>query len=169
MTAYTKVFLVVRRQVKSISTAVSGPVRSNTIFGSSVRSAKNLFVMCVAYWLTFLPVTFSAMVRASGSALPDAVQFAMSWIYVSSSAFNGFLYVSLHSCVRRELRRYLPRCRRLPIVSASPRAVFDGGGESTRQGFGDNGAAARGIPGAPVDKMTPSRRLASNVNCPVTT
>jgi len=48
MTAYTKVFLVVRRQVRSTPADVLGSFGSRTIFGSSVRSAKNLFVMCAA-------------------------------------------------------------------------------------------------------------------------
>ena len=126
---YIKVFLVVRRQVRCMSTAVLQPLGSRTIFGSSVRSAKNLFVMCVAYWLTFLPVTISAMVRASGSSLPDAVQFAMSWIYVSSSAVNGSLYIALHSSVRRELRRYLPRCRRVSVAPASTRQLNNADGQ----------------------------------------
>jgi len=45
MTAYTKVFLAVRRQVRFMPTAVIGSFGSRTIFGSSVRSAKNLFVI----------------------------------------------------------------------------------------------------------------------------
>jgi len=73
MTAYVKVFLVVRRQVRSMSSAVLHPFGSKMIFGSSVRSAKNLFVMCVAYWLTFFPVTIISLVRAAGSRFPDAV------------------------------------------------------------------------------------------------
>jgi len=143
MTAYIKVFLVVRRQVRSMPKSVLGHFGSQTIFGSSVRSAKNLFVMCAAYWLTFMPVTFSALVRAAGSKLPDAVQFAMSWIYVSSSAVNGILYIALHSSVRRELRRYLPRCRRVSVAPASTPAV---GGQC---GFVDGGAAARRAPVLP--------------------
>ena len=46
MIAYTKVFLVVRKQVRSTPADVLGSFGSRTIFGSSVRSAKNLFVMC---------------------------------------------------------------------------------------------------------------------------
>ena len=48
MTSYIKVFLVVRRQVRSMPADVLGSFGSKTIFGSSVRSAKNLFVMCPA-------------------------------------------------------------------------------------------------------------------------
>jgi len=51
MTAYTKVFLVVRRQVRSMPPAVLGSFGSSSIFGSSVRAAKNLFVMCAAYYV----------------------------------------------------------------------------------------------------------------------
>ena len=46
-TAYIKVFRVVRRQVRSMPADVLGSFGSRTIFGSSVRSAKNLFVICV--------------------------------------------------------------------------------------------------------------------------
>jgi len=43
MVSYTKVFLVVRRQVRSLPSDVLGSFGSRTIFGSSVRAAKNLF------------------------------------------------------------------------------------------------------------------------------
>ena len=78
------------------------------------NEAKNLFVMCAAYYLTYLPVVVNLALRSMGLRLPDAVKFAITWIYVSSSAVNGFLYIALHSSVRRELRRYLPRCRHTP-------------------------------------------------------
>jgi len=45
MGAYSKVYLVVRRQVRSTPADVLGSFGSKTIFGSSVRSAKNLFVI----------------------------------------------------------------------------------------------------------------------------
>jgi len=157
MTAYIKVFLVVRRQVRFMTTAVLQPVGSKTIFGYSVRSAKNLFVMCVAYWLTFLPVTITALVRATGSIPPDAVQFTMSWIYVSSSAVNGFLYIALHSSVRHELRRYLPRCRRFSVAPASTRVVDDVGGQ-LHMGLVNTGTGAHGLPQAPAPVMTSSPR-----------
>jgi len=48
MVAYIKVFRVVRRQVRSTPADVLGSFGSRTIFGSSVRSAKNLFMMCAA-------------------------------------------------------------------------------------------------------------------------
>jgi len=47
MIAYTKVFLIVRQHVRSMPADVLGSFGSKTIFGSSVRSAKNLFVIPV--------------------------------------------------------------------------------------------------------------------------
>jgi len=128
MISYTKVFLVVRRQVRSMPNDVLGSYGSKTIFGSSVRSAKNLFVICAVYYLTYVPVNIGQVVRNVGLLLPDAVQFAITWIYISSATLDGFLYIALHSSVRRELRRYLPRCRR-PTVAVAPstRVVGDGG------------------------------------------
>jgi len=45
MVAYSKVFFVVRRQVRSTPADVLGSFGSRTIFGFSVRAAKNLFVI----------------------------------------------------------------------------------------------------------------------------
>lgn len=45
--AYTKLFLVVRHQVRAMPSTVVGSFGARSIFGSSVRSAKNLFVVLV--------------------------------------------------------------------------------------------------------------------------
>jgi len=131
MIGYRKIFRAVRRQVKSMPAVVQGPLGFQSIFGSSVRSAKNLFLMCIAYWSTFMPVNFSVVLRATGMTLPNWVQFATSSVYVSSSAINGILYISLHSyvTVRHELRHYLPRCRRATVTVAPTQLVggFEGG------------------------------------------
>ena len=84
-----------------------GSFGSRTIFGSSVRAAKNLLVMCAVHYLTYLPVLLRLLLNNAGLPLPDAVQSAVSCIYVSSAALNGLLYVGLYSNVRRELARYL--------------------------------------------------------------
>ena len=150
MIAYAKMFLAVRRQVRSMPTAVLGPHGTVTIFGSSVRSAKNIFVMCAAYWLTYLPAVLSVMLSAAGLRLPEEVQFAISWIYNSSSAVNGFLYIALHSSVRRELRRYLPRRRRASVAAAP--------GHGQGQRYRD--CVNNGV-GTPVPVMTSSRQHAT--------
>jgi len=151
MIAYTKVFLVVRRQVRSMPTDVLGSYGSRTIFGSSVRSAKNLFVMCSVYYLTYVPVNIGQVLRARGMALPEAVQFIITWIYIASAALDGFLYISLHSSVRRELRRYLPRCRHRSVAPALTQPVGDGGAQ---RHLGDTVTAT----GVPVTTMTSSSR-----------
>jgi len=114
------------------------------------NEAKNLFVMCAAYYLTYLPVVVNLALRSMGLRLPDAVKFAITWIYVSSSAVNGFLYIALHSSVRRELRRYLPRCRHTPTVAPLARPVGDGCGQRHLTAGGTN----TGTSGAPATAMT---------------
>jgi len=89
----------------------------------------NLFVICVAFYLTYLPVTLRLMLSAKGDIISDAAQLVMTWIYQSSAAVNGFLYMALHSSVRRELRRYLPRCRRNTVAPATRKPAGDGGGQ----------------------------------------
>jgi len=87
-------------------------------------------VICVAYYITYvLPAIFELALRANGIVPPDAVQFTVEWIYHSSAAANGFLYIALHSSVRRELRRYLPRCRRNTVVPAAVQPVGVGGNQ----------------------------------------
>jgi len=149
MIAYTKVFLVVRRQVRSISRDVVGPHGSTMIFGSSVRSAKNLFVMCAVYWLSYMPVTVRLALRSRGVMIPDIVDFLVTWVYISLAALNGILYIALHSSVRREIRRYLSRCRRPTIAPASTQPVND----STRPNLG---ATSAGTAGAPANVLASS-------------
>ena len=119
MIAYIKVYLIVRRQVRSIPTEVLGSFGSRTIFGSSVRAAKNLLVMCAVYYLAYLPMMLRMLLKNGGFPPPDEVQFAMTCTYMSSAALNGLLYIGLHSNVRRELGRYLARCRRRSSVAPS--------------------------------------------------
>jgi len=57
---------------------------------------------------------------------PDAVQFAISCVYMSSAVLNGLLYIGLHSSVRRELARYLPHCRRSAIAPSVTQPVGEG-------------------------------------------
>jgi len=110
-----------------------------------------MLVACAAYWLTYLPVVVRMMLRSAGiKVLPDAVQFAITWIYLSSSALNAFLYIALHSSVRRELRRYLPRRRRASVAAAP--------GHGQGQRYRD--CVNNGV-GTPVPVMTSSRQHAT--------
>jgi len=137
---------------------VLGSFGSRTIFGSSVKSAKNLFVMCAAYYLTYVPVNIAQVLRAGGVTLPDAVRFAVMWIYVSSAALNGFLYIALHSSVKRQLRRYLPRCRRRSVVPALTQPDDHGCDQRHLVPVG----TGAGTPGTPVTAMTSACRHVTN-------
>jgi len=79
----------------------------------------------------------------------------MTWIYRSSAAVNGFLYIALHSSVRRELRRYLPRCRRNTVAPATIQPA-GGGGRQRHCDIVNTDAEAHGAPGAPATAMTSS-------------
>jgi len=161
MTAYTKVFLVVRRQVRSLSNALPGVDGSTMIFGSSVRSAKNLFVMCAVYYLSYIPVMLKLALRSRGVMMPDAVEFLFSWVYISTAALNGILYIALHSSVRRELRRYIPRCRRPTIAPASTHPVDD------RPNLSATSAGTAGAPARPNVLTSSSLRVAKRLETAV--
>ena len=90
--------------------------------------------------------------------LPDAVQFAVEWIYHSSAAINGFLYISLHSSVRHELRRYLPCCRSNSVAPAASQPAGEGGNR-LRQDHGNAVAETPGVP-APVMRSSCQRHTA---------
>jgi len=161
MAAYTKMFLVVRRQVRSMPPCVLGSFGSSPIFGSSVRSAKNLFVMCAAYYLAYLPATLKVFHITRG-LLTDTLNFAITWIYISSAAINGFLYIALHSSVRSELRRYLPRCGHSSVAPALRQPVGDGTGSQRYLASTNTGDTGTRDPlHAPVTVMTSSRQRAT--------
>jgi len=118
--------------------------------------------MCAAYYVAYLPVIFRAAL--TDLELPDMVEFTVDWIYHASAAVNGFLYIALHSSVRRELRRYLPRCRHNTVAPATIQPVGDGG----RQRHCDIVNTGAGAPGAPVPMMTSSRRQPNTERLPTT-
>jgi len=121
--------------------------------GSYIKciGSNNLFVMCAAYYLIYLPVLLRLMLKTRGVVIPDAAEFAITWIYHLSPAVNGFLYIALHRSVRRELRRYLPRCRRNTVAAAAIQPV----GDRIRQRHCGIIVDAE-APGAPATAMTSS-------------
>jgi len=102
-------------------------------------------------------VVLELVLDAIGIMTPDAARFTAEWIYHSSAAVNGFLYIALHSSVRRELRRYLPRCRRNTVAPATIQPVGDGG----RQRHSGVVNTDCGAPGAPAIAMTSFSRRAT--------
>ena len=85
-------------------------------------------MICFAYYVAYLPLLLGlAFTAGKQMVIPDVVQFFMLWIHHASAAVNGFLYIVLHSSVRRELRRYLPRCRRNTVAPAAIQPIGEGG------------------------------------------
>jgi len=111
--------------------------------------------MCAAYYIAYLPVMLEVVLKANSIILPDAAQFTVEWIYHSSAAANGFLYIALHSSVRGELRRYVPRCRRNTVAPVMIQPVGDGGNHLQHRGRGNVDAET---PEAPATAMTSSCR-----------
>jgi len=121
---YLKIFLVVRQHLRQISstTVVSPEIVSvssgshfktfhsgtgysqrSTIFASSVRSSKNLFIISFCNLLTYVP---GALVSGN-SEMPKWMVFIGKWLYLAGAAENSLLYIVLHKTVRRELAKVL--------------------------------------------------------------
>lgn len=105
--AHAKMFFVVRHHIRTVSASSSSSSSSPSgFFYRSVRSARNIFIICAAYWLTYFPVILSTAIDAS-IRISERVGYALVWIYMTSAVVNGLLYITLHSAVRRDLRRRL--------------------------------------------------------------
>ena len=106
-----RIFAIVRQHQRTIAPSAAAStsggldqVSWNADVGwflRSVRSARNIFVICIVYWSTFVPtiVTFSWRTR------PTWFWFVANWIFVCHSIFNSLLYIVLHKTVRRQIRK----------------------------------------------------------------
>lgn len=137
---YLKIFLVVRYQLRSIacvSAARTAPKREEVginggggggmkvskdisvttgIFGQSVRSAKNLFIISGVYLLTYVPSILAVVKVIPISAdVRTWLRLSIKWLYTSASTINGILYIALHKSVRAELAVILFRRRRITV------------------------------------------------------
>jgi len=119
-----------------------------------------MHVICAAYYVAYLPVMLKLLLGTCCFKLPETLDFAATWIYNSSAAVNGLLYIALHSSVKRELRRYLPRCGRYPSVTPALRQPAGDGGAQLYLGSADTAAGTRDPldVDAPVHAMTSSRQ-----------
>lgn len=144
---YLKIFLVVRRHLRSISGTTLPPIpaaefeakrmeagrrrdakvaskdgNSATvgIFGQSVRSAKNLFIISGVYILTYIPAFLIIIkVLPLPADLRTWIRLVIKWLYVAASTINGFLYIALHKTVRSELAKIFSRSRRITVEDPS--------------------------------------------------
>src|SRR6218665_1209464 len=103
--AYFKIFLVVRKQLRTIRPEKNEGLTNLTV--SSIKAAKNLFVMISFYGAAYLPVL--AMMFAPLN-FPLWYVFSVNWIFFYNASFNALLYVILHKTVRNEYRKLFCPC-----------------------------------------------------------
>lgn len=107
LVANFKIFLVVRRHKRSIVDVAclpqgpQGPFPDGHVnyFARSVKSAKNIFVICIAYWVVYAPSVSSLAVSSSW------YMFVTNWIYLCNPIINSLLYIGLHKNVQAEIRK----------------------------------------------------------------
>ena len=114
VSAYFKIFLVVRKQLRTIR-----PEENEGLTVSSIKAAKNLFVMICVYCMAYIPffVTYAPV------NFPLWFLFAGNWIFYYNATFNPVLYVVLHKSVREEYRKvfcpYLKRSRQRSFATGA--------------------------------------------------
>ena len=121
---YTKIYLVVRQHLRHVGDSqpqsMSQP-HPNGDFMAGVRSSKNHFIITLVYLFTYVPVICylfvltSGVLRTNPSALATATYFKAptTWFYISSSIWNGGLYILLHRSIRKELWLIITRWQSL--------------------------------------------------------
>ena len=102
--AYFKIFLVVRKQLRTIRPEENQGLTNLTV--SSIKAAKNLFVMISVYCVAYVPV----LVLFAPVNFPQWYVFAVNWIFYYNATFNALLYVVLHKTVREEYCKLFCPC-----------------------------------------------------------
>jgi len=111
--AYFKICLVVRKQLRTIRPEENEGLTNLTV--SSIKAAKNLFVMISVYCATYLPL----ILLFSPLNFSLWYVFAVNWIFLYNATFNAVLYVVLHKSVRNEYRKLF-----CPCLKGSPQQSF---------------------------------------------
>jgi len=101
--------MVVLKQVRTIQPLIFGSslqaqpsFERAAVWAHSVKSAKNLFVICAAYLVSYIPLLVTTL--APHVNYPAWYVFGAYWLYLFSGAVNAFLYVVLNRSVRAEIR-----------------------------------------------------------------
>ena len=110
--AYAKILVVVRRHHLAIGAVFASSSTANQHAGyqgwrASIRSARSLFIICLAYCLNYVPIEFNGL----GLALPVWVLILTRWMMLFSAPVNGLLYVLLYKSTGRDMMRMFCRCR----------------------------------------------------------
>ena len=134
--AYAKIFFVVRHHqvtIASLAVVVStdaGGRPSATTGGHagwsvSVRSARSLFVICIAFYVTYLPSSITNV----GLTLPVWYLVGARLLLLNGSILNSLLYILLYKSTRKNFRRmFFGRCSQVAAVADAgnvPTSVFE--------------------------------------------
>jgi len=105
MCIYGKIFMVVKKQLQNIHAShnclpsLKGDHR--WVWVASVKSAKNLFIICSAYLMNYLPLFSLFLPQIS---YPAWYVFCAYWLNMYSGAVNALLYIVTNRLVKAELK-----------------------------------------------------------------
>ena len=110
--AYARILIIVRRHHIAIGAVFASSSTADQNAGywgwrASIRSARSLFIISVAYYLNYVPIEFNGL----GLALPVWVLFLTRWMLLFSAPVNGLLYILLYKSAGRDMRHMFCRCR----------------------------------------------------------
>ena len=120
---YSCILWVVRKHhitigVLNPGTAEQNPSGHIQSWTTSVRSARSLFILCLAYYICYIPSQMTNL----GFAWPTWYEVGSRWVLYSSSVVNGLLYILLNKSTRRRFAKLLcARCGQPTIVSVMSR------------------------------------------------
>ena len=109
----TRIFLVILRTHRQIAAQVNsiggepGGVTDVTL--KSIRSARNVLVVCLAFVLLTTPyVIYMIMVASKLEVnMPSSSKFIAAWILLSNSSVNSMIYIFLFRGVRQKMAQML--------------------------------------------------------------
>ena len=96
---------LINTQVQSIGGSSGGAVSAGLVTVQSIRSAKNIFIICLVSIALNMPLLTFAVIRhvINNQRITDAFSFSAMWLFSCNSFMNSFLYIVLHRSVRIKL------------------------------------------------------------------
>ena len=77
----------------------------------SIRSSRNITVMCLAYTVVGIMATMVESVSWHQKLDSPDVKFVALWLFFNNTSINSFLYISLHRSVRKAIKKLCRVCR----------------------------------------------------------
>ena len=102
-----KTHLRIRTQVNSIGGVDSDASTDHSLTLQSIRSGRNILLICAAALILTLPMLIYALGVVAGIHTPASYQFASVWIVMCNSSANGIIYLTVFRTVRMKLKHML--------------------------------------------------------------